>query len=111
MGALLAGKTVIITGAGRGIGLATALHLHEEGAQVVATVRSPEHLSQLKVDDDRLMAEAQAPEFDSAWVDDAPELEARYGTRVPVLRDMRDGRELDWPFDAATVRAFLAAAL
>jgi meso-butanediol dehydrogenase / (S,S)-butanediol dehydrogenase / diacetyl reductase len=55
MGTLLAGKTVIVTGAGRGIGLATALHLHEEGAQVVATVRSEEHLPQLKVDDDGLI--------------------------------------------------------
>ncbi|MDE2315662.1 MAG: glutaredoxin family protein [Xanthomonadaceae bacterium] len=57
-----------------------------------------------------VMAEAQSPEFESAWVDDSPGLEARYGTRVPVLRDIRDGRELDWPFDAAAVRAFLAAA-
>jgi meso-butanediol dehydrogenase / (S,S)-butanediol dehydrogenase / diacetyl reductase len=55
MGTLLAGKTVIVTGASRGIGLATALHLHDEDAQVVATVRSPEHLTQLKVDDDRLI--------------------------------------------------------
>lgn len=54
-----------------------------------------------------VMAEARAPDFDSAWVDDSPELEARYGTRLPVLRDMRDGRELDWPFDAAAVRGFL----
>lgn len=57
------------------------------------------------------MAEAQAPEFASRWVDDDLALAARYGTRVPVLRDMRDGRELDWPFDAATVRAFLGIAL
>ncbi|MBD8897720.1 glutaredoxin family protein [Rhodanobacter sp. DHG33] len=57
-----------------------------------------------------VLAEAQVPEFDSAWVDDVPALAARYGTRVPVLRDARDGRELDWPFDAAAVRAFLAAA-
>ncbi|MEF8763633.1 thioredoxin family protein, partial [Stenotrophomonas sp. A3_2] len=26
----------------------------------------------------------------------------------PVLRDERDDRELDWPFDAATVQAWLA---
>ena len=49
----------------------------------------------------------QALEFDSVWVDDDEALEARYGTRVPVLRDARDGRELDWPFDAAAVRALV----
>lgn len=57
-----------------------------------------------------VMAEARAPDFDSLWVDDDPALEERYGTRVPVLRHLRDGRELDWPFDAAAVRAFLASA-
>ncbi len=56
-----------------------------------------------------VLAQASAPEFDSVWVDDALVLQQRYGTRVPVLRDMRDGRELDWPFDADAVRAFLAA--
>ena len=54
-----------------------------------------------------VLAEARAPEFDSVWVDDDEELESRYGTRVPVLRDGRDGRELDWPFDAAAVVAFV----
>lgn len=54
-----------------------------------------------------VLAEAQAPDFDSAWVDDSALLEQRYGTRVPVLRDVRDGRELDWPFDAPAVRAFV----
>jgi hypothetical protein len=58
-----------------------------------------------------LLAEARAPDFDSMWVDDSAILEQRYGTRVPVLRDGRDGRELDWPFDAAAVRAFLDDAL
>ena len=55
-----------------------------------------------------VMAEARAPDFDSVWVDDDAMLEDRYGVRVPVLRDDRDGRELDWPFDAAAVRLFLA---
>ncbi|MHA6204545.1 glutaredoxin family protein [Dyella soli] len=57
-----------------------------------------------------VMAEALAPDFDSVWVDDDAALEDRYGVRVPVLRDMQDGRELDWPFDAAAVRSFLAVA-
>ena len=54
-----------------------------------------------------VLAEARAPDFDSVWVDDSDELEQRYGTRVPVLRDGRNGCELDWPFDAAAVRAFI----
>jgi hypothetical protein len=58
-----------------------------------------------------VLAEARAPEFDSVWVDDSAELEQRYGTRVPVLRDTCGERELDWPFDAAAVRAFLATPL
>ncbi|MGN6282885.1 glutaredoxin family protein [Frateuria sp.] len=54
-----------------------------------------------------VLAAARAPEFDSVWVDDDEGLETRYGTRVPVLRDARDGRELDWPFDAEAVRGFV----
>ena len=57
-----------------------------------------------------VLAQARAPEFDSVWVDDDAALESRYGTRVPVLRDARDGRELDWPFDAAAVKVFLGLA-
>lgn len=52
-----------------------------------------------------VLAEARAPEFETVWIDDDDTLEARYGARVPVLR--RDGRELDWPFDAEAVRAFV----
>jgi hypothetical protein len=58
-----------------------------------------------------VMAEARSPDFDSVWIDDDETLELRYGTRVPVLRDLRDDRELAWPFDAAAVTAFLGAAL
>ncbi|TWI55717.1 glutaredoxin-like protein DUF836 [Pseudomonas duriflava] len=34
---------------------------------------------------------------------------ARYGLRIPVLRLIADGRELDWPFDSQQVAAFLTA--
>ncbi len=55
-----------------------------------------------------VLALARAPEPRSVFIDDDAELEARYGVRVPVLRDGR-GRELDWPFDAAGVRHWLGA--
>jgi hypothetical protein len=32
----------------------------------------------------------------------------RYGMRIPVLRRQDSGTELDWPFDAAALRRFLA---
>jgi len=54
-----------------------------------------------------VLAEARAGDFQSVFIDDDEELEARYGIRVPVLRQS-DGRELGWPFDAGAVRAFLA---
>jgi hypothetical protein len=55
-----------------------------------------------------VLAAARTPAFESVWIDDDDALEARYGSRVPVLRNADDGRELDWPFDAATLRGFLA---
>lgn len=54
-----------------------------------------------------VLAEARAPDFQSVWVDDSVALAARYGIRLPVLRDDGDGRELDWPFDASAVRHFI----
>ena len=57
-----------------------------------------------------VLAAARAPEFDSVWIDGDDGLEAAYGVRVPVLRDAGTGAELDWPFDAARVRAWLDAA-
>ncbi|MET0548723.1 MAG: glutaredoxin family protein [Xanthomonas sp.] len=56
----------------------------------------------------QVLAQARVAEPDSVFIDDDATLEARYGVRVPVLRTA-DGRELDWPFDAAGVRAWLAA--
>lgn len=54
-----------------------------------------------------VLAQARAPEFDSVFIDGDDTLEARYGTRVPVLRDSVDGAELDWPFDADGLRRWL----
>ncbi|WP_312684151.1 glutaredoxin family protein [Stenotrophomonas chelatiphaga] len=55
-----------------------------------------------------VLAQARFPAFDSLFIDDQPGLERRYGARVPVLRDARSDRELDWPFHAADVQAWLA---
>ena len=57
-----------------------------------------------------LLAQVRAPEFDSVFIDGDPGLEARYGERVPVLRDDRDGRELGWPFDAEGLARWFADA-
>ena len=62
------------------------------------------HLCDLALD---VLAEARVPEFDSVFIDDDDVLEARYGVRVPVLRDVGREVELDWPFDVARLLAFL----
>ena len=54
-----------------------------------------------------VLAQARVPDFDSVFIDDDADLEARYGERVPVLREDASARELAWPFDAASVRAFI----
>ena len=56
-----------------------------------------------------LLARARIPDFDSVWIDGDAELEARYGERVPVLRDEDSGSELGWPFDAAKLRIFMSS--
>lgn len=57
-----------------------------------------------------VLAQARVPDFSSVFIDFDNALEALYGERVPVLRDDDGKRELDWPFDAATVSAWLAQA-
>ena len=56
-----------------------------------------------------VLARARAPEFESVFIDGDAALEARYGERVPVLRDNASGREIGWPFDAATLQDWLIA--
>jgi hypothetical protein len=63
------------------------------------------HLCDLALD---VLAQARTPEFESVFIDGDDELEARYGVRVPVLRDESRDAELDWPFDLKAVHAFLA---
>lgn len=53
-----------------------------------------------------VLAQARVGDLDSVFIDDDAALEARYGLRVPVLRDAQ-GRELDWPFDVAALRAWM----
>jgi hypothetical protein len=63
------------------------------------------HLCDLALE---VLAAARAPDFESVFIDGDHRLEARYGERIPVLRDEARGVELDWPFDADAVRRFLA---
>ena len=62
------------------------------------------HLCDLALDE---LAKARAPDFESVFIDGDDALEARYGLRVPVLRDEGRGVELEWPFDAGKLREFL----
>ena len=64
------------------------------------------HLCDLALD---VLAQARVPEFESVFIDDDDALEARYGLRVPVLRDGNRGIELDWPFDAGRLQALFAS--
>ncbi|MCR6662810.1 MAG: glutaredoxin family protein [Luteimonas sp.] len=63
------------------------------------------HLCDLALD---VLALARVPDFESVFIDGDDALEARYGTRVPVLRNTFDGSELDWPFDAERMQAWRA---
>ena len=63
------------------------------------------HLCDLALE---VMARARVPEFESVFIDADAQLEQRYGARVPVLRTMASGAELDWPFDVDRLRQWLA---
>lgn len=54
-----------------------------------------------------VLRQAGVVEVSARYLEDEAALEAIYGWRIPVLRDAARGTELDWPFDAPKVRAFL----
>lgn len=57
-----------------------------------------------------VLAEARLSSFESVFIDEDPRLEAKFGTRVPVLREDASGTELDWPFEVGAVAALHAGA-
>ena len=66
------------------------------------------HLCDLAVP---LLVQGVDPEiFEVDLVDIAfdDELVERYGSRIPVLRHLESGEELNWPFDEQTLDKFLA---
>lgn len=78
-----AGKTAIVTGAGSGIGRATALRLAREGARVIASDVSQERLDQL-VDEHGDLPLVPVP-GDIAAEESVRELVAAAGDRIDVL--------------------------
>ncbi len=77
-------------------------------ARLILYQRDDCHLCDLAL---AVLAAARVPEFDSVFIDGDAALEARYGLRVPVLREEVREHELDWPFDAARLHTFLGTAI
>ncbi len=98
----------MLIGGGNPLFYAPLSAIRSRMSQLILYQRDYCHLCDLAL---AVLAEARLPDFDSVWVDDSEALVQRYGSRVPVLRDDSNGRELNWPFDAAAVRAILDAAL
>jgi hypothetical protein len=57
-----------------------------------------------------VLAAARVPDFESVFIDGDVALEARYGERIPVLRDAEGERELGWPFGPDEVGRFVGSA-
>ncbi|MEF2147419.1 glutaredoxin family protein [Aquilutibacter rugosus] len=61
------------------------------------------HLCDLALE---VLAAARFPEFESVFIDDDADLEAQWGTVVPVLRHVPTGAVLCWPFNENALREF-----
>ena len=100
----MSGKTVIITGANSGIGLATAKTLAAHGARVVLAVRSPAKGAQAaatipgvtQVRELDLASLASVRAFAAAWSGPIDLLINNAGITAPALRRTADGFELQF---------------
>jgi NAD(P)-dependent dehydrogenase (short-subunit alcohol dehydrogenase family) len=87
-------RTVVITGAGRGLGFASAVRLHREGWRVVAAVRTPDRAMPLlweatgaSDDDDRLIG-VQLDLMDAASISAAAKIiEERVGAPFALVHN------------------------
>jgi citronellol/citronellal dehydrogenase len=84
----LAGKTVFITGASRGIGLAIALRAARDGANVVVAAKTAE----------------PHPKLPGTIYSAAEEVEAAGGKALPILLDVRDDHAVKAAFDQAAAQ-------
>ncbi len=80
--------------------------VHDRSAVPLTLFRRPGcHLCELATESLLQAGVATVAEVELDWDGDLAE---RYGERIPVLRRDDTGAELDWPFDAAAIRALLA---
>jgi hypothetical protein len=74
---------------------------HDQAPLLALYATSGCHLCEQAAD---LIRGAVAVPFRMVEIADDENLMERYGVRIPVLRRLDTGQELDWPFEAAAVR-------
>ncbi len=84
----LSGKTIFISGASRGIGLAIALRAARDGANVALVAKTAE----------------PHPKLDGTVYTAAAEIEAAGGAALPIVGDIRDEAQVQAAVDAAVER-------
>jgi len=84
----LSGKTIFISGASRGIGLAIALRAARDGANVALVAKTAE----------------PHPKLEGTVYTAAEQIEAAGGTALPIVGDIRDENQVQAAVDAAVER-------
>ena len=56
---------------------------------------------------DALIRRTVTPPFRTIEITDDEKILQYYGVRIPVLRRLDTGEELNWPFDAAAIRRLM----